>query len=114
MSIKKFLESKLQDNSQKHGKWIKDENNMVHCSLCEQMPLMGLVSTPYCPWCGAVMEKELKSNPKKATWEKKGNSMIRSMFSHCSNCQEIASPETPFCPHCGARTNYWDTFDDND
>lgn len=109
MSIKEFLKNKLQDNSQKYGEWLKDKDNMIHCNLCGQMPLIGLVGTPYCPWCGAMMHKNLKPNPQKTIWETSESGY----FKKCSGCQETASPETPFCPHCGARTNYWNTFDDN-
>ena len=45
MSIKETLKNKLKDNSQKHAKW-SEENDMVHCPLCGQIPLMGIVNLP--------------------------------------------------------------------
>lgn len=107
MSIKEILKNKLKDNSKKHAEWIK-ENEMVHCPLCGQIPLMGIVKTPYCPWCGAMMEDDLQPNDEKITWETSPSGY----FKVCSGCHSIASPRTPFCPHCGAKTNYWDTFGD--
>lgn len=104
MSIKEFLKNKLQDNSKKYAKWVKDENEeIVHCPLCGQIPLMGIVKTPYCPWCGAMMEDDLKPNEKKVTWETSPSGF----FKKCSGCHSIASPKTPFCPQCGAKTDYW-------
>lgn len=54
-SIKEFLKNTLQDNSKKYAEWIIDENKMIHCPLCGQVPLMGIVKPPYCSWCGAMM-----------------------------------------------------------
>ena len=107
-SIKEFLKNKLQDNSKKYAEWIIDENKMIHCPLCGQVPLMGIVNPPYCSWCGAMMKDDLKPNDKKVIWETSPSGY----FKECSGCHSIAFPKTPFCPHCGAKTNYWDTFGD--
>ena len=44
----------------KRGKWIK-QNPMVdteECSECGYNILSPELETPYCPWCGAKMEKD--------------------------------------------------------
>lgn len=46
----------------KHGRWIRDKNNMVVCSTCNVEPLLDDCGfwhkSIYCPNCGCKMDLE--------------------------------------------------------
>ena len=41
-----------------HGKWIPTHEEFSNCSLCKYPVYRAYGETPYCPNCGAKMEKE--------------------------------------------------------
>ena len=46
----------------KHAKWVSNENGYIYCTGCLHPILLDgaeeYVYSPYCPWCGAIMNEE--------------------------------------------------------
>lgn len=64
-----------QKTIERHGHWYEDEQEeggmtytYVRCNNCGEFALsdsMGqIIETPFCPWCGAKMDKEKKNESK--------------------------------------------------
>ena len=50
----------------KHGHWIRADKRFWECSECHyekhirRISEAGMYKTPYCPYCGAVMDEEMQ------------------------------------------------------
>lgn len=42
----------------RHGEWLEDDYGYCHCSNCRYEHDSPECITPYCPECGAIMDKE--------------------------------------------------------
>ena len=106
MNALEMLNKLLKDNSDKKGKWLKSDDNLIcYCSECKQIaPHDG--EMPFCAWCGAENAEYEDERVDSAKWVEPA-----SHFSHCNSCGHVGIYRTPFCGHCGARMSNYRNID---
>lgn len=66
--IKRFIDRQPTVEERKHGHWIRADKRFWECSECHyekhirRISEAGMYKTPYCPYCGAVMDEEASKN----------------------------------------------------